>query len=153
MFKKAVWSLALIAVAATITGCAGPGYTDVSPTAKLRVKILLDGSDSLHLKGGKLWINHHAYQLPGRYNGVNEPVVVNGVEWYPKWIGNQSEIFTELNVHLPKKDLEAAVESKGGWGLVGVWEQPTAENDYTLTVSIDDRGPAGANWYTIDIDW
>ncbi len=147
--------LGFVALAAMVTllgGCAGRGPVP-EQTSKLRVKVLIDGADSISIQGGKLWAKHHAFQFPGKFNGMDEPIVVNDEEWYPEWTGSQSDVFTNMSAFLPKKPVEVALTVQRGFGDVHVWQQPNEENDFTLVVSLDDRTVAGSEWYVFDLDW
>ncbi len=146
-------ALGFVAGLFALSGCAM--FRETAQTAKLRVRILVDGADTIHVRGDRLWLTHYAYELPGRWRGGNEPVIINGVEWWPSWKGSQSEIFTGIAPEpLPEEPLDVSIEvSSRSWGKGQIWQQPRAENDFTLIISVDDRGPKGAHWYTIDIDW
>jgi len=39
-----------------------------------------------------------------------------------------------------------------GQGTVSISQYPQFDNDYTLIVNFDDAAPAGAAWYTIDLN-
>lgn len=124
-------------------------------TAKLRVRGLFDGADALHIQGENLWITHYAYQLPGRWHGLEEPMFVNGEKWYPEWEGNQSDVLRGFGPDaFPSEPVEVNLSvSSPMMGKVEIFQQPAEANDFTLIVTVDDRAPEGAHWYTLDIDW
>ena len=149
------WSfrvLALFLLGMLSTGCLSVRVPE--QTAKLRIRAFIDGANSFHIQGDTIQVRHHAYELPGRWRGANEPIYVNGDAWYPEWDGNVSSTYVGFGSALPKEPVTVSMAAYSAtWGDVKIWQQPSAENDYTLTVSIDDRGPDGANWYTVDLDW
>ncbi len=125
-------------------------------TAKLRIKAYIDGAATFYVQADSIRIKHLAYELPGRWGGAKKPVYINGVAWQPVWNGNESSM---LNIgfgpdNLPDRPVKVKkVSYFMTLGSTKIVQQPLSENDYTLIVSIDDRGPLGANWYTVDLDW
>lgn len=156
--KALVQGVALLLVANLFSGCdttAGDGKD-----ARLVIRSFIDGADSIMVRGDQVWYEHHAYELPGQWLGGNEPTVINKEhEWIPLWDGSVSDKFVlpdKQSALPPKKAFTAetlAVNVKRGWGKVTVAEYPSAENNYTLKLTIDDRGPDGAHWYNISLDW
>ncbi len=100
-----------------------------------------------------MWIEHHAYQLPGQYNGLNEPIYLNDYEWTPEWFGNKSEVFRGVRGSLPEKEFEVALDVVRGHNNVMITQQPSENNEYTMVVTIDDRDVDGAQWFVLDFDW
>ncbi len=141
-----------------LAGCATT--QDDTTSARLRVRSFIDGADSLIVRGDQIWFEHHAYELPGRWMGGDEPTIINGeYEWRPVWTGSVSDRFRIPDPESalpPNRSFDAdtlRVTHRGGWGSVVVSQYPAADNGYTLIVTIDDRGPEGATWYTVGIDW
>ena len=131
------------------------------PAGKLYVRSLIDGEDTLFIKGDQMWFVHSAYQVPGKWAGAELPTYINeSQEWDVKWNGNLSDI-----VKIEKA--ESALPTSGTWdannmsvkfytagyGVASVLEYPSAANNYTLSVKFDDAEPYGAHWYSVDIDW
>jgi hypothetical protein len=122
----------------------------------IHIKAWIDGADMVHLKGHQLWYEHHAYVLPGKWgedqNGPNDknnlPTYVNGTSWYPKWLGLISERYSHLHPPLPQKADSAVVVQSNGRGHVTVVQYPSQENDYTLSIFLEDD-PPGAAWYEV----
>lgn len=141
-----------------LTGCMSPGP---EPEGRLYVRTLIDGKDTLYIRGDSMWFVHHAYQLPGQWAGENLPTYINQEqEWMIEWNGTLSDV---IKIEKP----ESTLPDYGEWnsenmmvkfytpsyGEAAVREYPTAENDYTLVIALDDVEPHGAHWFYIDIDW
>lgn len=145
-------------MALLISGCV---TSEPAPEGKLHIRTLVDGSDTLFIKGNSMWYVHHAFQLPGKWAGSDLPTYINQEQaWYPVWSRNLSDV-------VKIEDPDAALPEVGKWdssnmsvkiytsgfGVHKVREYPNAENDYTLIVDMDDSEPLGGHWYAIDIDW
>ncbi len=153
MVKRGLIGLMVVALGWGLVGCRSMRTEGAAgeQTAKIRIKALIDGADTIHIQGNRVWYKHHAYQLPGLSDGLNEPTIINGREWRPNWVGDESSVFEELDPPLPP-DARVTVERVRGRGRI-FWEQPSPENNGTLKITIDDRGPNAAAWYVLDIDW
>jgi hypothetical protein len=57
-----------------------------------------------------------------------------------------------FNQPLPESRQEVRLEVDEGRGFVHILEQPRADNNYTLSVSIEDRQP-GNSWYSLAFFW
>ena len=57
-----------------------------------------------------------------------------------------------FNQRLPGRRQEVRMEVVDGRGRVHILEQPRADNNYTLSVSIEDRQP-GSSWYSLAFYW
>lgn len=149
--------VALVASVGMMAGCAS--VQKDSSAAKLRIRTLIDGSDTLMVRGNQMWFIHDAYEFPGRWGGGDEPTYINDVKWMPTWKGKRSDRFVIADpaAALPANKAFTAetlkVVVKGGWGKVTVAEYPSAANFYTLAITIDDLGPKGASWYKLHLDW
>lgn len=154
--------LSLFAVSSLLlNGCVSAQHA-VSDTSNCRVRVraFIDGCDVIKIRGGQIWIAHKAYELPGRWMGCNEPVIINGdEEWYPNWNGSLSERheIEDKERILPTKRAFTSdtmvVSIRGELGTVFVSEYPNEENGYTLSVTLDDRTAEGASWYEFGVDW
>lgn len=156
--KSLVRGALILAVAGLFTGCAT--LSDKEMDANLTVRTFIDGADLLMVRGDQVWFKHLAYELPGCWQGGDEYTYINGDQlWKPVWKGNDSnkeQILDKDRALPPNKAFTAdtlKVKSSGSFGRVDVAEYPSADNDYTLVLSIDDRGPDGAYWYNIGISW
>lgn len=129
-----------------------PPPPPVTPTVTTTIRAWIDGSDFIKVRGNQLWLVHRNYMFPGRqYPEIGVSTFVNGHAWQPQWQGNVSNA-----VQLPSAiltDHPAQVVQVKGRGPIRVKEQPTAANDYTLSILIDDDPPLGADWYELTITW
>jgi hypothetical protein len=123
------------------------------------IRAFIDGMDVVKLRGDTLWYEHIAHVLPGAWksdadhNG-SEPTVVNGVEWIPQWDGRFSTEHTAAGVLLPaESDVSVTAVAISARGRVVLLEQPSEENDYTLSVLLDDDRQDGAEWYEVQLRW
>lgn len=151
---------ALFSVFASLALLLGGCSTPAPMSNRLSVMAYVDGSDVVKVRGDQIWIIHKAYELPGRWMGVNEPVIVNGDQkWFPNWNGTESDRYTieekdralPLNREFTSDTLD--VSSKTGLGNFFVSEYPNKDNNYTLSVTLDDRAAEGASWYGFGLDW
>lgn len=158
MHKKIIQVSILAVLAATLSGCASKGPP---PEGKLHVRALIDGRDTFHIKGDKMWIVHNSYLVPGKWAGSDLPVYINqDQEWELEWNGDLSNVAII-------KDPESALPTSGEWnednmsvkfytagyGVPSVIQYPSSTNDYTLVLDFDDNEPYSAHWYSADIDW
>ena len=116
------------------------------------IRALIDGMDVVRLRGDTLWYEHIDHALPGAWVGDsdrsgNEPTVVNGVEWIPQWDGRFSTQHTAAGGLLPAESaVSVTAVAVSARGRVVLLEQPSEENDYTLSVLLDDSQQGGAEW-------
>ncbi|OYW75229.1 MAG: hypothetical protein B7Z37_14235 [Verrucomicrobia bacterium 12-59-8] len=117
-----------------------------SYTDQINLKAIVDFS-SVKIQANKLWFVNGPYTVPTK-------ISVMGRKWEPKWPDNvTSEAFT--NFKKPLKPFENAtikLSTMSGRGLVQIKEQPTAANQWTLTIEIVDP-PAGVDEYSLRISW
>jgi hypothetical protein len=119
---------------------------------RLRVRIFVDGKDTIYVRGTKLWVVHHAFEIPGT-DGGKGPTYVNGIAWQPAWSEMRTEPFENVDPPLPVQgDRPVWIAKLQGRGSITVYETPSPRNDHVLALTIDD--PLwGAEWYEIAIDW
>jgi len=167
--KTAVYTLAATALLA-LAGCMSRGQLPLVEDNKICIQVLIDGRDILYLKGDKIWIQHEAYDMPGKWAGQDLPVHIysdrdnqndrnSGQKWELKWNGNLTQQETLTNC-LPIPDYgewdedNFKVEIKTiGYGRGQVLSYPNPVNDYTLRIELDDIEPDGAHWYGVYINW
>lgn len=121
----------------------------------VKIKAFIDGSDTVKIRGNELWYEHHKWDLPGKWQGrFDEPTFVNDTEWKPEWDGLMSNRFGDLKPALPMKTIDEITLTKiQGRSNVNITSKPTKENDYTLSIYIDDNQYNGAEWYEIKVEW
>jgi hypothetical protein len=154
MKKVNLLILCLCFIAVFPAGCSQLQFW-AAPHGSVQIKAFIDGSDTIKIKGNELWYEHHKYDLPGKWQDrFDEPTFVNGTEWKPEWDGLMSDRFRDLNPALPKKTIdEISLTKLQGRGDVNITAKPTKENDYTLSIYIDDNQYDGAEWYEIKVEW
>ena len=136
------------------TGCSLAQSGARRPGA-LRIRAFIDGSDTIKIRGNDLWYEHHKWDLPGKWQGrFDEPTYVNGKAWKPQWHGSVSGPYQEVHPAFPRVTTEQIKLTKlAGRGSVSITETPNRENDYTLSVFLDDDRFAEAEWYEMLIEW
>lgn len=151
--------LTLFALAAVaISGCMTP---EMPQEGKLYIRTLIDGKDTLYIKGDSMWFVHHSYQLPGMWAGENLPTYINQDQlWNHVWSRNISDV---VKIAKPQSAIPTTGEWNAenmsvkiytsGFGKYEVREYPSKANDHTLVIDLNDIEPLGAHWYIIDIDW
>jgi len=135
-------------MAMVLTGIAGLAlFNGCGPRRAFTISADIDGSDVVKVSGNKLWIEHEDFQLPKR-------IIVNGKVWIPQWTTNVSTPFEGLQPPFAPRDLQKIkVSKKAGRGTVTITQRPSAENDQTLGIRIDDNEQPGADRYTIRVVW
>jgi len=158
MKKKSLLLLTLTAWMVALTGCLSP---EPVQEGRLYIRTLIDGKDTLYIRGNTMWFVHEAYQFPGKWAGQDVPTYINQDQhWYMQWNGTISDVVTI-------EDPRGALPASGVWGpdnmrvkfytpsfgKATVAEYPTPENNHTLILDLDDVEPHGAHWFYIDVDW
>jgi hypothetical protein len=87
----------------------------------------VDGSDLIFIRGNQLWVDHREGQ----------PIHSDDYRFYQS---------------LPNANRFVAVRKIDGRGTVRVIEQPSRSNNYTATISIEDRD-GGSDRYEIEVEW
>jgi hypothetical protein len=112
---------------------------------RVKFRAFVDGLDVVKISGHRLWMEHMDAQLPVSMR-------VNGKSWSPAWNDNTSAVF-ELSGALRGNPANIKLTQRLGRGTVSIVEQPSADNDKTLTIKIDDGSYGGADWYEFTISW
>ena len=157
---KNIASLSLLAAAVvTLTGCL-TSYEPKEKQGKIKIDVLIDGRDILFIKDKTVWIQHEAYDHPGKWAGQDLPVYINkDQKWYLEWNSNFSQQGVIEGEHgIPStgtwtKDNFSVEFGTDGYGVYRVKEYPSPRNNYTLIIEFDDMEPDGAHWFSADIDW
>lgn len=87
----------------------------------------VDGRDLIYVRGNELWVDHRDGQ----------PVYETKHNFYNP---------------LPNRNCEVSVRQINGRGNVRIIEQPSARNNYTAVIQVEDRD-GGSDIYNLDIDW
>jgi hypothetical protein len=157
----------------------GKSISTVSSNKTVRIKVLIDGADTIKIHGHEIWYEHESWDLPGRWQGRDEPTFVNGKPWHPHWKGDQraplqtpfedflvllgiprrppdckSAPFEGLNPEFkPQSPAETKLTKFTARGAVTISQMPSPENDETLAIHFDDSQIMGADWYEVEISW
>ncbi|MBN2181607.1 MAG: hypothetical protein JW715_06815 [Sedimentisphaerales bacterium] len=154
MKKYYIFVAFFVSTCVILTGCSSfPLFG--TPHGSIQIKAFIDGSDTIKIRGNELWYEHQKYDLPGKWQGrFDEATTINGVEWKPEWNGLMSNRFGDFKPAMPKKNLdEITLTRLQGRGDVDITAKPGKENDYTLSIFIDDNQYNGAEWYEIKVEW
>jgi len=130
-------------------------------TATLRVSALLDGRSRLIVRADTVQWHHLDYDAPGiTARGEVVPTEINGVAWTPVWpdldglrnrfATRRSSVLRGLDPPLPRGPVDVSLALLRGAGRVEIIDLPRVENDYALTVEIEDH-PNGANRYELEM--
>ena len=135
-------------MAMVLVGIAGLAlFNGCGPQRALTISADVDGSDVVKVSGNKLWIEHEEFQLPQR-------IILNNKVWIPQWTTNVSAPYEGLQPPFaPRDPQKIQVSKKAGRGIVTITQRPSAENDQTLSIRIDDNEQGGADRYTIRVTW
>lgn len=127
----------------------------------IRISALIDGRSQLLLRGHRAQWHHFDFAAPGRLWFADEPTVINGQAWFPVWPDTPdaenrdcncfSDVFTGVLPPLPPVANEYALRAMQSRGSASIIQQPTASNDFTLIIELDDNPEDGGALYVIDI--
>jgi len=122
-------------------------------SGRIEIRAYIDGVDVIKVRGKKLWYEHVTAELPGKWDGHDEPTFVNQEKWMPWWDGHTSRPYEKITAMRPPTGKRVYVAKKFGRGVVTLAQQPSTSNEQTLKITIDDVAHAGADWYEIHIKW
>ena len=131
--------------------------TQQSGTKLVTILSLIDGSDVLKIRGNELWIEHRNFVLPGKWVGHsdasgNEPTYINSDAWVPKWNGDVSLPYAAKARLLPEgSQFDVRLVTPQDRGSVTILQQPSAQNNFTLSILLDDDFANGAAWYQVEL--
>ena len=89
---------------------------------------LVDGSDNITLRGSSVKMIHLT-------------------------ASNIQQATYQLSTALPFADVQVNLRKVRGRGQIRLLEQPTASNDYTAVVQVNDQDTPGSAWYEYTLDW
>ena len=131
--------------------------TQQSGTKLVTILSLIDGSDVLKIRGNQLWFEHRNFVLPGKWvdesdASGNEPAYINSEAWAPKWGGEVSLPYVFKARLLPEgSQVDAKLVTPHDRGSVTIPQQPSAQNNFTLSILLDDDSVPGAAWYQVEL--
>lgn len=139
----AAWLFGGVGGAAESPGSPSPA----KPGRQITIKITVDTTDKIMVRGKHLWIEH---QEPG---AKPEGISVNGHSWKPFWHGNKTDLLNRFGVVLePFENARVTLHKKEGRGTVTLEQQPTAENQQTIVIVLDDHF-SGPGVYEVTVSW
>lgn len=100
----------------------------VSSTGHFQWQGLVDGSDNIRLQGSNVNVTHLSAA----------PI---------------QEASHQLSAALPYSPVQVTLNKVRGRGQIRLLEQPTASNNYTAVVQVDDQSQQGNAWYEFTLDW
>ena len=155
-------------------GPSGAGPADGSPAVfdahavepaepvSVRIEALIDGRSQLRLSGSTVQWLHLAFSAPGRHGGEHLPTLVDGVAWFPTWpdvpddenrdCGCLSDVGDLIDPPLPQVPSVATLTQVQVRSRAAVIEQPSAGNDFTTVIELDDTAETGSDTYVVDIE-
>lgn len=131
--------------------------TQQSGTKLVTILSLIDGSDVLKIRENELWFEHRNFVLPGKWSdhsdaSGNEPTYINTEAWAPKWNGDVSLPFAAKARLFPEgSQFDVRLVTPQDRGSVTILEQPSAQNNFTLSILLDDDFAPGAAWYQVEL--
>jgi hypothetical protein len=131
--------------------------TQQSGAKLLTILSLIDGSDVLKIRGNEVWFEHRNFVLPGKWvNHVeasgNEPTYINNEAWTPKWSSDVSLPYAAKARLLPEGyQFDVRLVTPLDRGSVTILQQPSAQNNFTLSILLDDDLAVGAAWYQVEV--
>lgn len=129
----------------------------------VRIEALIDGRSELRLRGNTAQWFHYDFAAPGRHLFRDEPTIINGIKWQPKWpdipdaenrfCQCSSDIFPGVMPPLPLSPGPADLHVIQSRSITRITQVPAENNDYTLVVQFDDNGINASDWYVVEIDF
>jgi hypothetical protein len=152
---KQVAVFALMAIVVAALAWAALYFLGGNKTVKFRAYV--DGTDVVKLSGNQLWVEHLSWQQPNKMS-------VNDAAWTPMWNETESPNFPSWNdnktapytlkraFHQSNPDKIKLVKNVGR-GNVSIIQTPSAANNNTLAIKLDDGPQGGADWYEFTVSW
>lgn len=100
----------------------------ISSTGHFQWQGLVDGSDNIRLRGSNVNVTH-----------LSSGLIQQGSH--------------QLSAALPYSPVQVTMNKVRGRGQIRLLEQPTASNNYTAVVQVDDQSQQGNAWYEFTLDW
>src|SRR5689334_5420364 len=120
----------------------------------LAISVQIDGHSHLVIRTNEIFWNHFLAGRPGTF-GVNEPTLLNSYRWFPIWPDTPNGTPGEssplaVRVRFPTNG-PVTLDQQAGRAGVTIYQQPLAENGWTLVVDFDDTAPPGADQYAVTL--
>ena len=128
--------------------------SEAQQTRSMTFRAYIDGSDYVHIKNNEVWYEHRNWQLPGQWNGANNPTYINGNVWYPAWPGNNSDKYATLTPSFLLATIpNVSIQKTAGRGDISITQMPTANNQKECVILLDDDVFWGPEWYEFTLYW
>jgi hypothetical protein len=142
--------LALLVCLPTFAHADPIGYTEY-----LDVVAKIDGADSFEMTGNTWRWQHYSYDLPEYHDGFT-PTYVNGQPFQSSWPGGSFSAYNTVSGLSPIQslfgpDVQVYFEKLAGRGDCYLEQAPTAANNYTLRVLMNDNSYGGHDFYEFRI--
>lgn len=133
------------------------------PTA-LKVRAFVDGRSQLIIAGNMLHWRHLDFAAPGRHYDaeVSQPTYLNQTAWMPVWPDlpdtENRDCYCDSSSYqfipsLAGAEDQVRLDVVQARGAVSILQQPSAANEYTLIIELDDNPFDGPAWYEIDLGY
>ena len=140
--KVVIVGFSVLIALATIFGT----FHLVAGPKTVKFKAFVDGTEIIKLSGGNLWIEHQDWKLP-------QTITVNGKKWNPAWNDKTSMKYSLSRAFRPRSPASIQLTKQLGRGNISIAEMPSAANNQTLAIKIDDGDFGGAGWYAFTVSW
>lgn len=100
----------------------------ISGTGHFQWQGTVDGSDNIRLRGSHVNMTHLT-------------------------AGQVQQATYQLSAALPLRPVQVNFRKVRGRGQIRLLEQPTASNNYTAVVQVNDQDASGRSWYEFTLDW
>jgi hypothetical protein len=144
--------------AAPTAGSAAPAVAARSPSHGVFTYVVradIDGHSVLTLRGRTARWHHLDFAAPGTHNGQNNPTIINGTKWFPRWpqpgqnyfCDCYSSTFRKVTPRVPRDARSVSVQAVSCRDTCSV----TYSDNGTLVIDFnDDPSPSDA-WYEVKI--
>lgn len=119
------------------------------------VRADIDGQSVLTLRGRTARWFHIDYAAPGRHNGQNNPTIINGTKWFPRWpqpgqnyfCRCYSSTFRKVTPRVPRNAVSVFVQAVSCRDSCSV----RYSDDGTLVIDFNDNPSPSDAWYEVKV--
>jgi hypothetical protein len=120
---------------------------------RLVVRALVDGAAYLNVRGNEIWWTQLTGERPGVSEKVEEPTLLNDIEWRPDWSKGKVSVPASFSPPIPAAASAVTVTPLRARWRFAVVQTPGAANSDTITLLFDDDQVVGADWYEVALEW
>lgn len=129
--------------------------SDLGPK-EITIEALIDGGSILHITSDRIYWENGDYSKPGRWGNRNEPTIINGIEWAPKWSRNKENTGRDKSdpyrMAIGNGDFEvqllAVTKERGGTGIEKRTDIAVKKTAVGVDITIPDPESEG-RWYKV----